>query len=77
MSLADQRMRQFLAAATTATDGDGKVFRLDHVCGRLRWDRDECDRTATLLEKQGWLNRLPAGEAILTTAGINAAREPG
>jgi hypothetical protein len=68
-------MRQFLAAATRATDGDGKIFQLDQVCGRLRWGRDECERTATLLEKQGWLNRLPEGEAILTTAGINAAKD--
>jgi hypothetical protein len=69
------RMQEFLVAATRATDGDGRVFRLDHICGSLEWEHADCQRVAALLEKEGLLNRLPDGEAILTTAGVQAARE--
>jgi hypothetical protein len=69
-------MQEFLVAATRATDADGRIFRLDDICGSLDWECIDCDRVAALLEKEGLLNRLPDGKAILTTAGVQAANEP-
>jgi hypothetical protein len=71
-----EKMREFLVAAMKAADGHGRVFRIEDAFGWLeQWDRTDCDRLAALLEKDGLLNRLPNGEAILTTAGFNAASE--
>jgi hypothetical protein len=69
-SAEQHKMEQFLDAIPRAIYNVSRVFRTSDVCHWLQWDHDECDRVTGLLEKAGLLNRLPNGEAILTSAGL-------
>lgn len=75
-SVEQQRIEQFLAALAHVSHARGRIFRIDDVCHWLQWDRAECDRVAGLMEKDGLLNRLPDGGAILTSAGLQRAGAP-
>ena len=67
------KMKEYLAAAAKVGRADGEIFALEEVNHWVHWDSLECERIAAALEKEGLLNRLPNGEAILTTAGMRLA----
>ena len=69
------KMMEYLAAAAKVDRKRGQIFSLDDVNHGLQWESVECDRIAARLEKEGLLNRLPNGEAILTTAGMKLLEE--
>jgi Mn-dependent DtxR family transcriptional regulator len=69
------KLKEYLAAAAKIGRRQGQIFDLEEVGRLLQWERIECERVTSRLEKEGLLNRLPDGEAILTTAGTKFAEE--
>jgi Mn-dependent DtxR family transcriptional regulator len=61
--------QQFLIAALAASGRESRVFPLQAVADSLRYTPEDTEFAVKHLERHGYLNRLPEGEAILTDAG--------